>query len=111
MIARSDRDALIADAFIFPGNSGGPVIYAPPIKVGGGMTSPFVNEERLAGLAISYEAYREHADSTLTKRSRSVFEENSGLANIEPADIILELLQRADVREMDAKIPERTRLQ
>jgi predicted HTH domain antitoxin len=69
------------------------------------MTSPFVNEERLAGLAISYEAYREQADSTFTKRSRIVFEENSGLANIEPADIILELLQRADVKEMDAKIP------
>lgn len=104
MVARSDQNTLIADALIFPGNSGGPVIYTPPIKIGGGMTSPFINEERLAGLAISYEPYREFAESTQTRKSRVVFEENSGLANIEPADIILRLLQRADVKAMDSKI-------
>lgn len=107
MVAQSDRDALIADAFIFPGNSGGPVIYTPPIKVGGAMTSPFINDERLAGLAISYQPYRETAESTQTRKSRIIFEENSGLANIEPADKILELLERADVKAFEASIANR----
>lgn len=104
MVARSDRDRLIADALIFPGNSGGPVVYTPPLKVGSGMTSPFVNEERLAGLAISYETHKEIAESTQTKKPRVLFEENSGLASIEPADAILELLEHPDVQSFEANI-------
>lgn len=105
MVARSDRDAVIADVFIFPGNSGGPAIYMPPIKVGGAMTSPFINEERLVGLVISYEPYQEIAESKQTKKSRIVFVENSGLAYIEPADAILELLNDEEVQKLDASIP------
>ncbi len=46
MVARADRGDLLADAFVFPGNSGGPVLYEPPIKITGNglITSPFINE-------------------------------------------------------------------
>jgi hypothetical protein len=35
MVARSDKTELLADAFVFPGNSGGPTLYRPPIKIKG----------------------------------------------------------------------------
>jgi hypothetical protein len=104
MVARADRDDLLADAFVFPGNSGGPVIYEPPIKIMGKglIISPFLNEELLIGLVTSFIPYHEIAVSSQTKRPRVVFEENSGLANVVPADAIKDLLDRDDVTKLDS---------
>lgn len=105
MVARSDKTELLADAFVFPGNSGGPALYRPPIKVkGDSLTSPFINEERLVGLVSSFLPYFDTAVSQQTKRPRIVFEENSGLARIVPADAIIELLSRDDVTKLDSII-------
>ena len=38
------------DLFVFPGNSGGPVIYCPAIKFGKNITSGVLNEQRFIGL-------------------------------------------------------------
>ena len=106
MVARADKDDLLADAFVFPGNSGGPVLYEPPIKIMGKglITSPFMNEELLVGLVASFIPYPEVAVSSQTKRSRVIFEENSGLANVVPVDAIIDLLNRYDVIELDSLI-------
>jgi hypothetical protein len=107
IVARSDPGLIIADAFVFPGNSGGPVIYLPIIKVGEPLRSPLINEERLVGLVSSYLPYREVATSRHTGRSRIVFEENTGLANIVPADAIQELLNRPDAIIFEQILPQR----
>lgn len=104
MVARADADGIIVDAFVFPGNSGGPVVYVPVIKVGGPISSPLVNEEKLVGVVSSCIPYQEPAISLQTKRPRIIFEENSGLANIVPGEAILELLNRQDVEKKDAAL-------
>jgi hypothetical protein len=107
IVARSDSTQLIADAFVFPGNSGGPVIYLPVIRVGPALKSPLINEEKLVGLVSSYIPYQETAISTQTLRPRIVFEENSGLANLVSADAISRLVSRDDVRKLDMELPEK----
>lgn len=106
MVARADRGDLLADAFVFPGNSGGPVLYEPPIKITGNglITSPFINEEHLIGLVSEFISYPETAVSIHTKRPRVIFEENSGLAIIVPVDAITELLSRDDLSKLDSLI-------
>jgi len=106
MVARADRGDLLADAFVFPGNSGGPVLYEPPIKITGNglIASPFINEEHLIGLVSEFISYPETAISMQTKRPRVIFEENSGLAIIVPVDAITELLSRDDVSKLDSFI-------
>ncbi|MBI9073932.1 MAG: trypsin-like peptidase domain-containing protein [Desulfatibacillum sp.] len=106
MVARSDETGIIADAFVFPGNSGGPVLYTPYLKVGGPLTTPVINEERLVGLVYGLIPYLEPAISEMTKRRRVIFEENSGLSRVVPADAILELITRDDVLDFETTIPE-----
>lgn len=105
IVARSDLDALVVDGAIFKGNSGGPVIYVPTIKLGKGLTSTTLNEERVIGLVSFLISYVEKAISQQTRRTRIIFEDNAGLANIVPADAILDLLKREDVVKFDENLP------
>ena len=104
MVALADTNDLLADAFVFPGNSGGPVLYVPPIKIAGKglITSPFINEEHLVGLVSESISYQETAISMHTKRPRVYFEENSGLAKLVSVDAIVDLLNRDDVTKQDS---------
>lgn len=104
IVGRVDRDNIIADVFVFPGNSGGPVIYNPSLKVGQGLNSPLLNEEKLIGVVSSFLPYQEIAISEHTKRPRIVFEENSGLSNVVPVNRLIELLASDSVKKMDATI-------
>ncbi len=99
MVARAEKDKIIVETFVYPGNSGGPVIYVPSLKVGGPISSPFVNEERLVGVIGSYIPYQEVAISQQTRRPRIVFEENSGLSEVIPANEIINLISRDDVKK------------
>ena len=102
MVARSDKNNIILDAFVFPGNSGGPVLYVPTVILKGPMLhTSSLNRERLVGVVSSYISYQDVAYSTQTQRPRVMFEENTGLCNIVPAETILALLNRADVLAMD----------
>ena len=105
IVARSDSDGLIADAFVFPGNSGGPVVYVPTFKTGQGLTSPLVAEEMLVGMVQAFIPYQEPAIGLHTKRVRVIFEENSGLAQLIPVNAIIELLDRSDAKSRDAALP------
>ena len=80
----------IIDAPVFPGNSGGPVIIKPEFTHIEGTKSQ--NESRLIGLVKSYIPYSDVAISPQTGRPRVVFEENTGLTNVEPVDYIVETI-------------------
>jgi S1-C subfamily serine protease len=80
----------IIDAPVFPGNSGGPVIIKPEyIHIEGTQSH---TQSRLIGLVKSYIPYSDVAISPQTGRPRVVFEENTGLTNVEPVDYIVETI-------------------
>jgi S1-C subfamily serine protease len=76
----------LLDTFIFPGNSGGPVILRPELTAIANTKSQ--NQALLIGLVSSFQTYEEVAISQQTGRPRVVFEENAGLANVVPVDYI-----------------------
>ena len=100
-IARVDPDMLIVDGFVFPGNSGGPVIYEPSVQLGTGFTAPILQGEWFAGMVLSEISYIEPAISLQTKRPRVTFEQNSGLSNVLPADTIMNLLRVPEFAKAD----------
>lgn len=104
MIARSEKDKIIIEAFVFPGNSGGPVIYVPYLKFGRAIQSPLVNEEMLIGVIASYISYREKAISPHTGRTRIIFEENSGLSEVIPIRAVKDLISREDIKQQEDKL-------
>ena len=85
----TNKDFMI-DSMIFPGNSGGPVINKPEVISIEGTSS--VPSPYLIGIVSSYLTYTDTAVSKQTGQSRVVFEENSGLAVVIPADYILETI-------------------
>jgi S1-C subfamily serine protease len=96
MIARLDDEiirkfnAFLIDASIFPGNSGGPVIFKPTNVSFMGSTP--VSESFLIGVVQSYITYSETAYSLQTDppQPRINFIENSGLAFVIPLDYVRE---------------------
>ena len=70
----------LIDAFIFPGNSGGPVLRQCARSAAG--------EICLIGMVKGYLPYSGVASSRQTGRPRVTFEENSGLAGVIPVDEI-----------------------
>lgn len=90
----------LVDGFVFPGNSGGPVILKPEaISIEGTSGNP---EAGLIGIVSSYVPYQEEAVSRQTGKLRAVFQENSGLALVIPTDRILETIeefQQSDVSD------------
>jgi hypothetical protein len=79
------------DTFVFPGNSGGPVILKPEItSISGTKSQP---KAYLIGIVVSYRPYDDIAISAQTKRARVIFEENSGLAEVLPSDYIEQTIE------------------
>jgi len=92
VVDQKSREFLI-DANVFPGNSGGPVILKPEfVKID--KTSSHKNAS-LIGIITSYVTYRDVAISQQTNQPRVIFEENSGLAVVVPADFIRETVEEA----------------
>lgn len=81
----------VVDAFVFPGNSGGPVISKPEIASIKGTV--FNSKSRLIGIIKSYIPYTDVAISRQTQMPRITFEENSGLSLVEPVDHILQAIE------------------
>jgi len=79
-------ESFMIDSFVFPGNSGGPVLLKPEVvSIKGTQYHP---DPYLIGVVDAYLPYREPAVSLQTQETRVVFEENSGLANILPIDYV-----------------------
>lgn len=89
-LAGSSKEFLV-DAFVFPGNSGGPVIIKPDFMAIEGTKS--LNAAYLIGIVRGYRTYREVAISSQTNRPRITFEENSGLASVFPIDYVIETIK------------------
>lgn len=90
MLEKRSNEFLI-DAFVFPGNSGGPVINKPEVvSITGTKAS---SQADLIGIVKSYVPYQDVAISQQTRRPRVIFEENSGLATVIPADFIMETVE------------------
>lgn len=99
MVSSKGPKYVLLEAFVFPGNSGGPVVYAPSIKMGDTFTNKLLNEERLVGIVKNYIPYEDVAISKQTRETRVIFQENSGLSDMVPASAILDLLEREDVQQ------------
>jgi S1-C subfamily serine protease len=85
------KNDFLVDAFVFPGNSGGPVIYKPEIISISGTKS--VTKPALIGIVSCYLTYKDTAVSKQTGHTRIIFEENSGLAAVVPVDYVLETIE------------------
>ena len=94
-IFENRSESYTVDSLVFPGNSGGPVIYKPELVSIGGTTA--INEAALIGIVKSYIPYTDVAISQQTGKARITFEENSGLANVETVDKINETIT-ADIQ-------------
>lgn len=81
----------IVDAFVFPGNSGGPVVSKPEVVSIVG-TKP-IKSAYLIGIVKNYVPYQDIAYSVQTKRPRVIFEENSGLSAVIPVDFVMETIE------------------
>jgi S1-C subfamily serine protease len=84
-------EPFLVDAFVFPGNSGGPVVLRPDL---GAIPGTKVQQQaRLIGIVESYVPYADVAISLQTGRPRVTFEENSGLAAVWPVGSIDQTIQ------------------
>lgn len=83
------------DAFIFPGNSGGPVIVKPEISSIAGTKAP--SRAYLIGIVRRYISYVDEAISRQTQETRVIFAENSGLAKVYPIDFVQEAIKTHSV--------------
>ena len=88
----------VVDAFVFPGNSGGPVISKPEI-ISIDKTK-HSNKASLIGIVKSYIPFIDVAISQQTKRARITFEENTGLSKVEPVDYIIETINEAEKKNV-----------
>jgi hypothetical protein len=92
------------DAFVFPGNSGGPVFFEPVFKIASGpgisFQDPDLDQTALIGVVVEYIPYNDIAISAQTKRPRVIFQENSGLALVVPIDQLFDLVNREDVKHL-----------
>ena len=85
-------NSMLIDSFIFPGSSGSPVVLKPEfVSITG--AKPAISQAYFLGLVKGYIPYTDVAISAQTKRPRVTFEENSGLAEVIPADYIDETIK------------------
>ena len=91
---------ILIDAPVYPGNSGGPVVLKP--EATSIQNTKSNNRAYFIGMVESYIPYRDVAISPQTKRPRVVFEENTGLANVIPGDVIMETINSA-LEDMNIK--------
>ena len=75
----------------FPGNSGSPIITKPElISIGGSAFSKSV----LIGIVLGYKPYEEKLINAQTNRVVEIRSENSGIAVVNPAEFILEVIEK-----------------
>lgn len=85
------RSEFLIDAFIFPGNSGSPVILKPESEAVEGTTP--INFACVIGMVSSHMTYPDIAENVETQEQCVVFNDNSGLTNVIPSDFIKETIE------------------
>lgn len=91
-VINNHGSSFLVDANVFPGNSGGPVVIRPELSAIDNTKS--LCRAALIGIVKSYLSYKDVAVSQQTGRARVIFEENSGLAEVETVDSIIEAIER-----------------
>lgn len=86
----------LIDASIFPGNSGSPVFLKPEIASIEGTNA--INKSYLLGVISGYRTYEDTAYSQITGQPVIKITENSGLANVVPADYIPDAVKELEHR-------------
>ena len=86
-----DSEDFLLDAFIFPGNSGGPVITKPELT--GMVGTKQLDKSVLIGVVKEYLSYEEIAKSEQTGQTKVIFTENSGLALVHPINFVNEIIR------------------
>jgi S1-C subfamily serine protease len=81
----------LIDAFVFPGNSGGPVVSVPNLNAIAG--TKHQDHAYLIGVVRGYMPYHDILVSKQTGEARMVSEENSGLAEVIPIDYVNETIE------------------
>jgi hypothetical protein len=104
LLARTSKVFLV-DAFVFPGNSGGPVILKPEAIAIEGTKPQLV--PYLIGIVQAYVPYDDVAFSAQTGRPRVVFEENTGLTAVHPIDFVIETIRARRAPRLEQRIPPR----
>lgn len=100
IISRADKEivretkSFLVDSSIFPGNSGGPVIYRPTITHLDNTSA--VGQPYLLGVVSGYLPYEEKLYTTQTTPPSvvSLSRENSGLSFVVPMDFVRQILNR-----------------
>jgi S1-C subfamily serine protease len=82
--------SFLLDSFVFPGNSGSPVIIKPEIVSITGTQSN--RTAYVIGIVHGYKSYLDVAVSQQTHQPRIIFEENAGLTEVIPMDRINETI-------------------
>ncbi len=96
----NDDHSFFLDAFAFPGNSGSPVfLRSTPIRTGDQPEGC-----RFVGLVGEYLPYQDVAFSGQTGRARVVFEENTGLARVWPADAIVQIMSTPEFQKQHERL-------
>lgn len=85
LLARLEKKFLL-DCPVFPGNSGGPVVLKPQMLAVTGTKA--IRKARLIGIVRGYLPYEEIAVSEQTGLPRVTFQENSGLTEALPVDVV-----------------------
>jgi hypothetical protein len=110
MVSVLNRDgSFYMDAFAFPGNSGSPVFIKPSAATFAekGFRIGDPNACHFVGIIGEYLPYQELAISTQTKRPRVIFEENTGLAKVWPAQALREIISSSDFASQHKRIKEK----
>ncbi|HIJ72534.1 MAG TPA: hypothetical protein HPP83_00390 [Candidatus Hydrogenedentes bacterium] len=92
----------LLDCFIFPGNSGGPVMLKPEIASIEG--TKCTGRSWLIGVVRAYIPFEDFAVSQQTGEPRISFVENSGLASVVPMDFVDQAISECEkgMKERDA---------
>ena len=106
-MARIDAQGILVDVMVFHGSSGSPII-APPHMNGMAPEDPTgPRQQKLIGIVTGFVPYRDRA---VTKHAGNPhilsITGNAGLATAVPADRLLALLDRADVKEQERLLAE-----
>ncbi len=98
-LLESTASTFLIDAFVFPGNSGGPVVSVANFNAIEGTKAQ--SRVYLIGVVRAYLPYEDVALSQQTGQVRKISQENSGLAEVVPVDYINETIKA--FREIEAK--------
>ena len=108
IVARIDRQGILLDVMVFHGSSGSPVIAAPHMYGSALKDDAEPTQHKLIGIVTGFVPYRDHAVTQHAGNPHILsVTGNAGLATAVPADRLLTLLDRTDVKEQERHLSQK----